>query len=233
MKTYRIANDIFAKQPQYHRGLVFITGLDNTRSSAALEAMLRESENSLADKFTLEQLLADPNVMSWREALRSFGLNPGEYRPAHEAMARRAVAKKSLPYINTAVAIGNMLSLKHLTPVGVHPVDAVQGDLRLKLAQGIEPFVSFGSDKVETVKRGEPIFADANDVLARGWVWRQAQCSITLPTTQSVVVHVDVLPPKTRQDAEAICKEVAALFQEYCSGQSKTVILDQGAPVTH
>jgi DNA/RNA-binding domain of Phe-tRNA-synthetase-like protein len=220
MKTirYTIASAIFEKVPGYIRGLIIVNGADNGRANSAVQSTLRETEACLAARFTLETLLAEPRITAWRDAFKLFSMNPSEFRPAHEALARRAVQSKQLPFINSLVDIGNSMSLAKLMPIGVHPIENVTGELSLGTALGMETFVPFGSTKTEQPTPGEVIFRDAVNVQARAWVWRQAQCSVTLPTTRNVVVHVDVLPPLDMSTAKATCGELTQRITEACGG---------------
>ena len=223
MKTirYTIAPVIFEKVPGYVRAVVVVRGADNTKAVPAVQTALRETESCLAARFTLESLLAEPRIAAWRDAFKLFSMNPSEFRPAHEALARRAVQAKPLPFINTLVDIGNSLSLAKLMPIGVHPIENVTGDLSLGTALGMETFVPFGSTKSEHPKPSEVIFTDAVNVHARAWVWRQAQCSVTLPTTRNVVVHVDVLPPLDMSAAKTTCEEAAQRITAACGGTAE------------
>lgn len=224
MKTihYSIAPAIFEKVPGYIRGLVVVHGANNTAPNSNTQTALRDAEKRLASEHTVESLLADSRIASWREAFKMFGMNPSEFRPAHEALGCRAVQAKPLPFINTLVDIGNTMSLEKLMPIGVHPIENVIGQLTLRRATGIERFTPFGSDKRESPKPGEVIFTDEMQVHARAWVWRQAQCSVTLPTTGSVVVHVDALPPMDLRMVEAVCEEVARRIAKACGGDAAT-----------
>ena len=223
MKTirYSIAPAIFEKVPGYIRGLVVVHGANNTAPNSNTQTALRDAEKRLASAHTVESLLADSRIASWREAFKMFGMNPSEFRPAHEALGRRAVQAKPLPFINTLVDIGNTMSLEKLMPIGVHPIENVTGELSLGTALGMETFVPFGSTKSEQPKPGEVIFRDAVNVHARAWVWRQAQCSVTLPTTRNVVVHVDVLPPLDMSAAKTTCEEAAQRITAACGGTAE------------
>lgn len=218
---YVIAPAIFAKVPGYIRGLVVVRGADNTKAVPDVQTALRETERCLAARFTLETLLAESRITAWRDAFKLFSMNPTEFRPAHEALARRALQAKPLPFINTLVDIGNSMSLARLMPIGVHPIENVTGELSLRPALGMETFMPLGSTKSEQPKPGEVIFTDAVNVHARAWVWRQAQCSVTLPTTRNVVVHVDVLPPLDMSAAKTACEEAAERITAACDASAE------------
>jgi len=220
MKTirYNISPAIFEKVPGYIRGLVVVRGANNTTSNPNVQTALREAERNLAETFTTDTLLADPRIAGWREAFKQFGMNPSGFRPAHEALARRAVQAKPLPFINSLVDIGNAMSLAKLMPIGVHPFEKVTGELSLRPALGVETFIPFGSAEPENPKPGEIIFTDALNIHARAWVWRQAQCSVTLPTTKDIVVHVDALPPMDAIIVGSVCDEVSERIRAVCGG---------------
>ncbi len=228
--NYTIARGIFTKFPGYVRGLVVATGIDNTVPAHDVLRLLREAEAAWAGVTPLETLLSSPKISSWRDAFRTMGANPGEYRPAHEALVRRALQGKALPSINAAVNIGNALSLRHCSPVGVHPIDAIRNGMELRFASGDETFTAFGSDKLERPRMGEVVFADGNEILSRAWVWRQSRCSVTLPETRAFVMNIDGLPPSNESDVRGVCMEASAMIQQACGGASAVFVLSQANP---
>ena len=145
-------------------------------------------------------------------------------------MVRRALRNQELPTINALVDIGNVLSLRHLAPTGGHAIDVVTQDIALRPATGEEEFVPFGSEKVEHPLPGEIIFAEGNTVLTRRWTWRQANHTLTLPTTTAIEFNVDGLPPVPVAEVEEICQEVAELIGRFCGGRSRFELLTQENP---
>lgn len=232
MKTirYSIAAAIFEKVPGYIRGLVVVRGANNAAPNADVQTALRNAEKLLVSEDTVESLLADPRITTWRDAFKSFGMNPSEFRPAHEALSRRAVQAKPLPFINTLVDVGNALSLRHRLPVGVHPLNGVKSGMELRLARGDESFVAFGSDRHEQPRSGEVVFSEENTVISRCWVWRQAKCSVTLPTTSAVVMNIDGLPPIKAGKILEVCAEAEDMIRRVCGGEIEIYILSAANP---
>jgi DNA/RNA-binding domain of Phe-tRNA-synthetase-like protein len=140
-------------------------------------------------------------------------------------MARRVLRNQELPSINALVDIGNILSLRHLVSMGGHAIDVVTQDMALCLATGEEEFIPFGSDQLEHPVPGEIIFTEGNTVLTRRWCWRQANHTLTLPTTTALAFNIDGLPPVTQQDVDAICRETADLIQRFCGGQVRYEVI--------
>jgi DNA/RNA-binding domain of Phe-tRNA-synthetase-like protein len=145
-------------------------------------------------------------------------------------MTRRVLRLQELPSINALVDIGNILSLKHLLPIGAHAIDVITRDISLCIASGQEDFVPIGSEQVEHPDPGEIIFAEGDTVLTRRWSWRQGNHTLTLSTSMAVEINVDGLPPVMESDVEEICQELMALVQAYCGGQMRYEILSRQNP---
>lgn len=229
--NYTIAQTIFERFPGYVRGVVVAREVDNRPSPEALVNLLREAEESVRSRLKMEQVAEHPRIKSWREAYRSFGAKPSEFRSAVEALARRALRGDPLPAINALVDIGNIVSLRHLVPAGSHAIDVLTGDIALRRATGVEEFIPFGSDKTEHPLPGEIVFVEGNIVLTRRWTWRQANHTLTQLETRAVEFNVDGLPPVTPEEVEAACAEIIELVGRFCGGTARWEILSESHPV--
>ena len=227
---YSISDEVFKQFPGYIRGIVLALNIDNTATHPEINTMLRAAEESARQSLTIEKLIENPRINSWREAFRSFGAKPGKFRSSIEAMTRRALRNESLPSINPLVDIGNILSLKYLVPTGGHALDDVTQDISLRHATGKEEFIALGSDQIEHPIPGEIIFAEGNTVLTRRWSWRQANHTLTLPTTRSVEFNIDGLPPVPEDEVEKMCKELIGLITKFCGGKIRYEILSRDNP---
>jgi DNA/RNA-binding domain of Phe-tRNA-synthetase-like protein len=215
--TYSIADEVFTRFPEYRRGVVLANGVKNGASSNELVKILRGEEASARGRLNIDTLTAEPRLISWREAFRQLGYKPGDFRPSIEALLRRVLRDQELPSISALVDIGNIVSLRHLLPVGGHAIDVLTQDIFLRPATGAEEFVPFGSDKAEHPLAGEFIFAEGNTVLTRRWIWRQANHTLTRP-------------PVTVLDVEAAGRDVMDLVGRYCAGNIRFKILDRQNP---
>ena len=224
---YSISDDIFALFPEYRRGVVLAYEVENEESPPDLIGMLRTAEESVRERLNLEDLTAHPRIASWREAFRKAGIKPSEFRASVEAMARRVLRHQELPSINALVDIGNILSLRHLLPVGSHAIDRITDNIALRPASGEEEFVPLGSEKVERPAPGEIIFAEGNHVLTRRWSWRQGHHTLTTVATTAVEFNVDGLPPVPRSEIEEICLKLMELVQKFCGGKMRYEIIER------
>ena len=227
---YSISDEIFSLFPEYMRGVVLAFEVTNSESPPSLMEMLRAAEASVREGLNLDELTAHPRIVSWREAFRKAGIKPSEFRASIEAMIRRVLRHQELPSINTLVDIGNILSLRHLLPIGAHAIDVVSHDIALCRASGEEEFVAFRSEQIEHPVPGEIIFVEGNTVLTRRWSWRQANHTLTLPTTTAIEFNIDGLPPVTKSEVEGICLELMELVHKFCGGQMRYEILSSQNP---
>jgi len=227
---YSIDDEVFGRFPGYVRGVVLAYGVSNGDSPPELIAMLRDAEVSVRDRVEKDGLADHPRISSWREAYRSFGAKPSKFRSSIEAMVRRVLSNHELPIINTLVDIGNVLSLRHLVPTGGHAIDEVEEDIILRPANGEETFVPFGSDQVEHPIPGEIVFVEGNTVLTRRWSWRQANHTLTLPTTTAIEFNVDGLPPVPESEVRNICQETIDMVSRFCGGRTRFEILSRENP---
>ncbi len=228
--TYSIAPEIFQKFPGYCRAVVLAMDVHNSTSNAELPVLLRQAEASVSTQTSLESIAEHPRIKAWREAYKAFGAKPSEFRSSVEAMARRALRGDQIPSINTLVDIGNIVSLRHLIPVGGHAMDELTSDISLRLARGDEIFIPFGSKEVEHPLVGEVIFVEGNTVLTRRWTWRQANHTLTLPESRQVEINIDRLPPVELEEIHSIANQVISLVEQFCGGRLRYQILDAAHP---
>jgi DNA/RNA-binding domain of Phe-tRNA-synthetase-like protein len=229
-RSCSIAPEVFVRFPRYLRGLVLAHGVANGPSPAELVAQLREAEASVRARVRPEEIATHPRIANWRAAFAAMGIKPNDFRCSVEAMARRALKDQQLPSINALVDIGNILSLRHLVPMGGHAVGPAGQDYRLRQATGAEVFVPFGGTDPEHPSPGEVIFAEGDIVLTRRWSWRQSNHTLTLPETTAIEFNVDALPPVERPEAEAICQELAEMVKRWCGGTVRWGILSPEQP---
>jgi len=227
---YSIADEIFERFPEFSRGVVIARDVVNRASPPELVKLLREAENTLRGQLTAETLITHPRLAVWREAFRSLGIKPSEYRPSLEAMARRVINGNELPSINALVDIGNIISLRYLLPVGGHSLNAVKQNIALRTADGTEVFMPFGSDQVEHPEKGEFIFTEGDMVLTRRWVWRQSNHTLTELSTTFIEFNLDGLPPVPLEELAEAGDKLAELIGQFCGGSCTYHALTRANP---
>jgi DNA/RNA-binding domain of Phe-tRNA-synthetase-like protein len=228
--SYSVSAEIFQAFPGYVRGVVVAHEVTNGPSPDDLVDLMRKAEEGVRQRLDLGTLTEHPRIKPWREAYRSFGAKPSEYRSSIEALSRRVLRGDSLPSINALVDIGNVISLRHLVSAGGHAIDVLSSDIELRPARGDEVFVPFGSEEAEKPLPGEVVFVEGNVVLTRRWTWRQANHTLTLPETRAIEFNVDGLPPTTAAEIETACSDLMDLIDRFCGGRLRSQLLTAETP---
>ena len=227
---YQIAPAVFDAYPGYCRGVLVFEQLDNRGDAGALLHLLREAEAQV--RHAVQGKVAEhPRITAWREAYRRFGAKPSEHRSSIEAMVRRVVQPGSLPSINPLVDIGNIVSLRHLLPAGVHPWGPTPVSLALRPSRPSDMFLPPDDKPAESIPVGEIVLADGDTVLTRRWTWRQARGTQTHGDATRVFFNLDGLPPTSAHEVRAAMQDVVTLVQAHCAGVLlASAMLDAAAP---
>ena len=114
--TYSIAQEVFDLFPEFIRGVLVAHDVQNNPSSPDLIAIMRQEETRLRESMAGQDIVGHSLINNWREAFRSQGIKPSEFRSSIEAMVRRVIKGSQLPAINALVDIGNIISLRNLIP---------------------------------------------------------------------------------------------------------------------
>ncbi len=229
---FSFAPDFAALFPEYSRWLVVAHRMNNRGDHPEVARLLEEASARVrADAALASNPAAHPRLAAWREAFRQFGAKPADTRPALESLVRRVVKGDTIPYINTAVALMNALSLAHLLPCGGDDLNQVVGDFSLRLARGDEPFTPFIGGETEYPALGEVILADDARVMCRRWIWRQGDATKITPDTTAVAINVDVLPPATVAEGEAAAREIAERLRTFCGADVRIYLLNREHPI--
>jgi DNA/RNA-binding domain of Phe-tRNA-synthetase-like protein len=226
---YRIDAAVFALCPGYRRGLLLAQQLSNGPSAPALVGTLRSTEAALRAQFTANPA-EHPRIAAWRDAYKRFGARPSDFRASVEALARRVLRGDELPSINALVDIGNVVSLRYLMPVGVHPVPPADEALCLRPGASDDRFTPPDGAAEETPEAREIVFAQGSTVLTRRWTWRQSARTLTLPETRAVFFNLDALAIVSDAELAAAAREVEALVREYCGGRCEGATLSEREP---
>ena len=227
MRNIIVAQEVFDLVPEFFRGVVIVESITNHVHLEAVAALLRQV---VAQQAAVD-IAQDPRLMSWDAAHRKFGSNPNKFPPSIKALRKRIKSNPELPYINSAVALFNYISLKYGLPCGGDDVDHIAGDLVLGLSDGTEPFLALGADKPEVPAPGEVIYYDSHTrtVMCRRWNWRNGAQTKIEASTRRMVINIDCLPPITRDTGIQARDELADLLIRHCAARLRTGGLHAGS----
>jgi lysyl-tRNA synthetase class 2 len=228
LKKIIIQKEIFDICPDFYRGVVVVSDLTNHKSYKRVRKILKkEIDNQSSADFS-----RDPRLGAWDDAHRKFGSDPETHLPSIKSLLSRIQENPALPFINSAVALFNYISLKYCLPCGGDDVDRIDGNLVLGISDGTEKFVALGSEEETTPETGEVIYFDSatKNVMCRRWNWRNGNQTKIEPETKKIVINIDCLPPTGPDVGNQARDELADLLVAHCQATVTTHSLNAECP---
>lgn len=173
--NFYVTEKVFEKMPDVVFGLVSVKGVDNSKNYDFIHKMLDESIASCENHFEGKVVKQEKELEPYRTAFQKLGINPNKFMSSIEALLTRIAKKKGMPHINPVVDLGNAISLKYYLPVGAHDLNTMDGEFCVRTATAEDTFLPFGAEERESVDIDEVIYATANKVRTRRWIWRQSE----------------------------------------------------------
>ncbi len=212
---------VFDQFPGVLVGTLVVRGLDNSAQPGGFAEELRAAEGQLVATVGNAVLVDHPKIAPWREAYRAFGAKPKKYPSSIEALVRRVLKGSALPSINPLVDLYNVVSMRHLLPVGGEDLAQLEGPLVLRIAGTDESAVELlGRPEPQAPVAGEVIYADDRGAVCRRWNWREAARTCLTAETTGAVLVVEALPPTGREELEAALLELESAVVNHCGAKS-------------
>lgn len=223
-----IADAIFDEFPELVLGVVILHNIDNSQDKPEVAEMLRRAESELAGKFGSIPVIDYPYVATWREAYRKFGAKPKDYPSSVENLTRRVLNGAKIGHINNLVSLYNVISLRHILPVGGEDLDKISGDVFLTRAGEDEPEVFLlGEKEARAPRAGEIIYKDDLGAICRRWNWKEADRTKLTQETRNAFLVIESLPPVPHGVVETAVRELENSVRQFCGGEVSTAFLDK------
>lgn len=225
MKKIVIDEEIFARFPDFKRGIIVVSNIENTLENNRVKNLLeKEIKNKIGTDFSSNEYIKE-----WDEVHKKFGSNPNKFPPSIKSLLKRIQKGGGLPYINSVVALFNYISIKYLIPCGGDDVDKIEGSLHLGFAKGNEIFIALGSTEPENPEPGEVIYYDDEtlNVMCRRWNWRNGDFTKITENTKKIVINIDGVGQISKSLIIEARDELAKLLIEQCGAYVTTGYLDK------
>ena len=132
----------------------------NTRFSEDLWKEINALCERYRSELTTETLKQMTSISATRKVYKACGKDPSRYRPASEALIRRALQGKELYQIDTLVDLINLASIAFGYSIGGFDADKFKGDtLTLGIGREGEPYEGIGRGMINI--HGLPVYRDA------------------------------------------------------------------------
>lgn len=227
----RVAPPIFEHYPQLLLGVLVLSDVNNRGQFDELNGLLQEAQVELRQSLAGVTLSEHPQIASWREAYRVFGVKAKQYPSSIENLLKRVVKGEQLRSINPLVDLYNVVSMRRLMPIGGEDIDTLQGDLQLRIAGEDEPPVYLlGDREAKAPKPGEVMYADDEGAICRRFNWKEAERSKLTENTQRAVLVIEALPPVTEAELRAVLDELSELAKRFCGVTATPHIISPASP---
>ncbi len=230
MKKFRLEDDYLALFPDSRIGILVCEGIDNTVKEEERFRPWLDEAFAGAGKYVQAEVFTDnPVIREWRDAFYRFKTKKGA-RSSIEALLKRVTKGGQLGCINPLVDIYNGISLKYGLPVGGEDIDRFEGDNRLTLADGTEPFVTYGSDVSEPPYPGEVVYKDDAGAICRCFNWRESVRTMLTEETVNAFMCIETLTPEKSDTLNSALDEMADMIRKELGGTVKKYILSKDEP---
>lgn len=196
-------------------------------NTAYSEALWQENKllcNKLCQTLTTESLKEMTSIAATRRVYKACGKDPSRYRPASEALIRRALQGKELYQRDTLVDLVNLASIAFGYSIGGFDADRFVGDtLTLGIGREGEPYEGIGRGMINI--HGLPVYRDAEGGVGTPTSDHE-RTKMTLDTRHLVVLinGYDGNEQRVRENAEYI----QALLRSYAQSDGGSYFVYKG-----
>lgn len=225
-----VEEKVFSLLPTACFGVVVARGVDNQSKDCRPAELLAQSIQAVEARFAAQKAKESLEIVPYREAFATLGINPNKFLSSIEAMASRIEKKKGFPSINPVVDLGNALSLKYLLPMGAHDIDAASGDIQVRFSRQGDLFTPFGETAAEQLEAGELIYSAGDRVKTRRWIWRQSEEGKVTENSRNIFFPIDGFSDKNLARVIAARDELAAFLGQIFGASVQVGLVDRDNP---
>ncbi len=164
MKRFVAEDSFWELFPEAEIGVVGAQGMKPASqvSEASAKELRRRliQANEAADQHLTSNTISENEVVAvWREAYKAFKTKKGA-RSSVENLLKRVLKGNPVGSITPLVDMYNIISLKHALPVGGEDIDAMEGDIHLRITEGGDAFRALGDEEDSPTLEGELCYLD-------------------------------------------------------------------------
>ena len=227
MKKFIIEDSFWNIFPEANIGIITIHGIDNhIKDENKYQPLIEKAEKKGMEWLPDDDFAANPVISVWREAFTRFKKKKG-VRASIEALLKRVSQGKHIGTINPLVDIYNSISLSYALPVGGEDIDKFEGNLRLTLADGTEPFITLGSNESEPPKAGEVVYKDDFGVVCRCWNWRECVRTMLTEEAKNVFLCLECVDPARKDILKEAVEALEKMAVKELGGTAEVSFLDK------
>lgn len=231
MSRFIIEGPFLELFPDIKIGVVVARGIDNgaSRASGEISDLLARANSSAMSYLGAPVFIENRVVAVWREAFYKFRTRRGAHSSI-ENLLKRASKGNAVGSISPLVDIYNSVSLKHALPIGGEDISKFEGDLRLTVTDGGDPFTGFGDEDELATLPGEVAYLDDAGAVCRCFNWRDGKRTMLTEATTDAFLVIESVDPEREAALRTATEELAELTARHLGGSTSVSFLDASAP---
>jgi len=228
--NFIIEDSIFETLPTMCVGVVAAKGINNQEDYPDIESLLDDAIQQAEQRFSGKRVKEEPEILPYRAAFQSLGINPNKYMCSIEALFTRIAKGKGMPHINPLVDLNNAVSLMNTLPMGTHDLSLSEEDIVIRYSKPEDTFLPFGAETEESPDEGEVVYAVGNQIRTRRWTWRQSEHGKIDGNTSYVFFPIDGFIDVNADKVKFAADQLENLLKQYFGCQTLKGIIDRENP---
>ncbi|MFC0470549.1 B3/4 domain-containing protein [Halalkalibacter kiskunsagensis] len=214
MVNVLIDESISSRVPTFKIGVIHYHNIVISDSPQMLKGRLQFFQETLKVELESREVTDYKGILEWRQTFKLLQMNPGRYRPSHEALFRRIKKGQPLPLVHSAVDLNTFFSLEYVIPLGIYDLAPITGDVTFRLGQENESYE--GVNGRENDMCGKLVSADDQGAFGSPIV-DSTRSKVTTDTTSAL--HFFYLCPSINKDeANELIHAAGTMFTQIHGG---------------
>jgi len=197
---------------------VRLEGVKVAAEDLRLEEFKKEVYERAKSKYSIESVKDEPLFRRYRDFFWRIGTDPTKNRPASEALARRILAGKPLPRINTLVDAYNLASVESAVPLAAFDAGKMEGSLLMRRAKDGEEFLGIGMSEPMKLSGKEVVLQDDRKLVAV-YPYRDADYSKITPATTGIILLACGAPGIGEDALDNAASTAIEYITRFCGGK--------------
>ncbi|GAE36242.1 B3/B4 domain-containing protein [Halalkalibacter akibai] len=209
--------------PNFKMGVILYHNIAIDDSPQMLKGRLQFFQETLRMELETKELTNYEGIAEWRQIFKLLKMNPGRYRPSHEALLRRIKKGDNLPLVHSAVDLNTFFSLEYCIPLGIYDLDHIQGDVILRLGKEEDSYEGVNgrvNDMNEKLISSDNLGAFGSPIVD------STRTKVTTNTTSALQLFY-LRPSMTQAEATQLLEAAGKMFTQIHGGDFEQSVVER------
>ena len=162
-------------------------------------------KKKLVSEWIDKDLETEKELQKYKELHNELGLGD---KSAAEMLIKRYLKKGKFPNINSAVDLGNIITVKNLTSIGLFDYDKIKGEIKIRFSKLGDEYLAYGSKNMQKIKPGKLILEDNEKIFAVIGYKDSQETKVDKDTKNLFIVSWGDKAKKVIEEYENMIKEI-------------------------